>query len=176
MADTKTCKVCGLDKPLAEMTPRKKNGKTYFTNRCKKCESLRTQKWQSANPEKYQRLQDALKATRKTERKINRARTILTDSRGDDRKKGRENDLTLDFIETTIARGCRYCGEITIKMTLDRIDNAKGHTQGNVVPACIRCNYIRKDMPYAAWLVVAKGMREAREQGLFGDWGAFAFK
>jgi len=55
-------------------------------------------------------------------------------------------------------------------MTLDRIDNDKGHTQDNVVPACIRCNYARRSMPYEAWLVVAKGMREAREQGLFGDW------
>jgi hypothetical protein len=55
-------------------------------------------------------------------------------------------------------------------MTLDRIDNDKGHTEDNVVPACIRCNYTRRSMPYEAWLVVAKGMREARERGLFGEW------
>lgn len=55
-------------------------------------------------------------------------------------------------------------------MTLDRIDNDKGHTQDNVVPACIRCNYVRKNMPYEAWIVVAEGMRKAREAGLFEGW------
>jgi len=55
-------------------------------------------------------------------------------------------------------------------MTLDRIDDAKGHTADNVVPACIRCNYARRDMPYKAWLVVAKAMRKARALGLFGNW------
>jgi len=55
-------------------------------------------------------------------------------------------------------------------MTLDRKDNDVGHVKDNVVPACVRCNYTRGDMPFDAWLVVAAGMRQAREKGLFGDW------
>jgi hypothetical protein len=55
-------------------------------------------------------------------------------------------------------------------MTLDRIDNKRGHSRANVVPACIRCNYARRDMPYAAWLCLAPGLRVALEQGLFGEW------
>jgi len=95
---------------------------------------------------------------------------IWVDSRKEDRKKGRDNDLTKDFIAAEIAKGCSYCGESEIRMTLDRIDNNKGHTMDNVVPACIRCNYTRKDMPYEAWLLVSKGMREAQEEGLFNEW------
>jgi len=95
---------------------------------------------------------------------------IYVDSRQADRKASRENDLTKEFILAEIIKGCAYCGEMTIRMTLDRKDNDKGHTQDNVVPACIRCNFTRKNMPYEAWLVIAKGMRQAREAGLFQGW------
>jgi hypothetical protein len=55
-------------------------------------------------------------------------------------------------------------------MTLDRIDNFIGHVKTNVQPACIRCNYLRRDMPYEAWLIVAEGVRQARKAGAFADW------
>lgn len=95
---------------------------------------------------------------------------ILQDSRSCDKKKGHENDLTKEYIEAEIAKGCTYCGEERIRITLDRIDNSLGHLENNVLPACIRCNYVRGNMPYEAWLVVASGMERARKQGLFGSW------
>ena len=97
-------------------------------------------------------------------------RWICAESRSSDRKRGLSNDMTRVFIRDLIQHGCCYCGETQIRMTLDRIDNALGHTTANVVPACVRCNYARRDMPYDAWLIVAKGMRTAREAGLFGTW------
>lgn len=102
--------------------------------------------------------------------KIDVPRWILEDSRGTDRKHGRKNDLTKKHIEEQIAKGCSYCGEKELRMTLDRIDNNEGHTQNNTTPACIRCNYIRRNMPYEAWLCLKPGLRKARKQGLFGDW------
>lgn len=69
-----------------------------------------------------------------------------------------------------IQEPCVYCGEDQIRMTVDRIDNEVGHVKGNIVSACERCNYARRDMPYQAWQVVAKAMKEAREKGLFGSW------
>jgi hypothetical protein len=99
------------------------------------------------------------------------ARWILIDSKASDRKAKRDGfDLTRDFVEGLIARGCMYCGETALRMTLDRIDNDKGHTKENVNPACIRCNYLRRDMPYAAWLLLCPALRQARERGAFGDW------
>ena len=95
---------------------------------------------------------------------------IWEDSKRFDKKHGFQYDLTPQKIREIIKVPCVYCGETEIRMTLDRKDNALGHTEDNVVPACIRCNTARRDMPLEAWLVVSKGMREAREEGLFGSW------
>jgi len=118
----------------------------------------------------YQNNREEVLARKKARRRDDVVGAIKTDSRASDRKAGRDNDLTREFIAAEISKGCTYCGETEIRMTLDRINNDRGHTQDNVVPACIRCNYTRKNMPYEAWLVVAKGMREAREAGLFNGW------
>lgn len=75
-------------------------------------------------------------------------------------------------LEGLIREACRYCGETTLKMTLDRRNNAVGHTKANVQPCCIRCNLIRRDMPYEAWLVIAPSVRASREAGLFNSWTA----
>jgi hypothetical protein len=101
---------------------------------------------------------------------VNVARFILREARRSDTLRGHTCDLTKAEIEQLIARGCSYCGETVLRMTLDRIDNAKGHTRDNVVPACIRCNYARRNMPYEAWLCLTDGMRRARELGLFEGW------
>jgi len=37
---------------------------------------------------------------------------------------------------------CHYCGS-TKHLTLDRIDNTKGHTKDNTIVACLSCNTIR---------------------------------
>lgn len=101
---------------------------------------------------------------------VNTARWIWEDARGGDAKRGWKNDLTTDFVAGLIAAGCRYCGETELRMTLDRIDNSIGHVRSNVVPSCIRCNYLRRDMPYPAWLEMVETVRKIRLAGLFGTW------
>jgi hypothetical protein len=118
----------------------------------------------------YATHKDKVNARARRRRKLNRVRTLVLDCRKADRRKGRENDLSEEFVEESLSRGCAYCGEADLLMTLDRMDNAIGHTTVNVVAACERCNFVRRDMPYEAWLVVAPAMRRAREAGLFGTW------
>lgn len=98
------------------------------------------------------------------------AMAIFYDSRKSDRKHSRGNDLDLPFIESLISNSCSYCGETSLRMTLDRTNNNLGHLKSNVVPACIRCNYARGNMPYGAWVCLIPGMRKAREEGMFGSW------
>jgi hypothetical protein len=96
--------------------------------------------------------------------------SIVTDTRKDDRKKSRANELDREFVAELINNPCSYCGDSDLRKTVDRIDNSLGHLRSNVVCACERCNYVRRNMPYDAWLVLAVAMREARERGLFGTW------
>ncbi len=138
-------------------------------SQCKTCESKYrpSRKWwlTPANLEKA-----AARARRQRRDPSFTCRHILADCRKSDRKRGFGNDLTLDFIVELTKEGCVYCGETQIRMSLDRIDNTIGHVQSNVNPACIRCNYARGSMPYEAWKCLLKGVREARERGLFGAW------
>lgn len=99
-----------------------------------------------------------------------RAKMILKDCRGSDRKKGFTCDLSVDQISVLISGGCSYCNSSTMLMTLDRLDNDRGHCVGNVVAACVRCNLVRGNMPLAAWLELVPAVRSAVEKGLFGDW------
>lgn len=100
----------------------------------------------------------------------NMAKWFVADSKNNDRNRKRENNLTVGFVKEMISRGCSYCGENEIRIGLDRIDNSIGHLVTNVVAACCRCNIIRGDMPYQAWLNIVPAVRQTREAGLFGSW------
>lgn len=95
---------------------------------------------------------------------------ICKNSRRSDKKKGRQNDLTPDFVREQISKPCSYCGTTIGRITLDRIDNSIGHMRSNVIPCCMRCNYIRRDIPYEAWMMMVPAVKEAMERGLFGEW------
>lgn len=99
-----------------------------------------------------------------------RAMIICIDARRIDKRNGHVHDLPLDYVKTAITYPCQYCKATELKMTMDRIDNNKGHVIGNVLPACIRCNYLRRDMPFVAWIRLAPRLRALHKSGLFGDW------
>ncbi len=99
----------------------------------------------------------------------------MADCRKFDKRHGYRNDLDLPFVRSELAKGCAYCGESATRITLDRIDNDIGHVRSNVVPACLRCNYMRGSMPYQAWLYLVPKVREARDLGLFGLWRSMPF-
>jgi hypothetical protein len=163
------CVCCRRTKQIAFFREGQGGG---WRNQCRKCENRignerRRRRW-AADPALKKKRNEHLAAMRRSGFDV--ARWILDDARCSDRKKGLTCNLTKAWIQTTITKGCCYCGNSEIRMTLDRIDNAIGHVTANVVPACIRCNYIRRHMPYAAWLKLAPAIRRAFRQGLFGDW------
>lgn len=168
---TKVCAACKEEKPADQFKTKVQNGKRYLRFECKRCQGKRD----GASP--YGK---AYSASRK-ETVAGKARAsrldpeqrpvwILRDARTLDRKFGRRFNLTVEVVRDLIANGCLYCGASECMMTLDRIDNQLGHAIGNVNPSCFRCNYLRRDMPYEAWMVVVEGVREAQSRGLFGNW------
>jgi len=167
----KMCNGCKKEKDEKEFGKRWVNGKQYLRTQCRLCESKKRLA-RPYDPEVVEKTAKnyAVKISKMRADNVDTERWILQDSRRSDRKNGRKNDLSREFIGSLIKGGCSYCGDVSIRMTLDRIDNENGHTKDNVVSACIRCNYTRKNMPYSAWVIVAKGMREAREKGLFLNW------
>jgi hypothetical protein len=170
----KICRRCGISKPLEEFYPTYQHGKSYRRSRCKSCDNeLRRSRPRAKATEQQRELWGRRDAARKRKHRKERdhdAKHIYWDSRQTDRKRGFTNDLTKEFIAEQITKGCCYCGETELRMTLDRVDNERGHTTDNVVPACIRCNYVRGKMPFEAWGVIAQAMKRATKQGLFGDW------
>lgn len=168
----RTCKKClKLLDDSSFYLIKKPSGKAYLRRICKICHPRRS------DPEAYMRYIDYFKKrnTELAELRSSgkqRERFILQDSRKADKLRGLSCDLDIEFIQQTIAHPCAYCGASPdeVVMTLDRIDNGRGHTKDNVVQACDNCNITRGDMPHIAWLVVASGMRAARQQGLFDGW------
>ncbi len=52
-------------------------------------------------------------------------------------------ELTIEWmIENILKKACTYCGS-TQFVGADRIDNAKPHHVGNMIPCCVRCNTVR---------------------------------
>lgn len=99
-----------------------------------------------------------------------RARWIVSDSIKRDRRYNFNTDLDEPFVQDLISRGCSYCKDLHSLMTLDRKDNTQGHLKNNVVASCQRCNFIRRSMPWAAWVCLVPLLQSIREKGLFGVW------
>lgn len=164
--ETKLCTKCERELLLTKFPTRNtvKNG-IIRRNICNACNNLKFPKKDTTNSERWNRVLQL-----KNDWRISNPVAVLCHNiKSKDKRNGWDSDITTDFVSDLIKNGCVYCGEVE-RIGLDRIDNSKGHTQDNVVACCPRCNYTRRDMPYAAWLRIAPAMRAAREAGEFGDW------
>lgn len=165
------CKHCKRGEPEATFYIKKSGERYYRRFICMDCDALYRKKYPTKETaEKRENTRKAARSRVSRSLASERHKHILTDSKRADKIRGRANDLDRDFIREAIANGCMYCGDTSSQMTLDRIDNAVGHLKSNVVPACIRCNYFRRDLPYAAWKLLIPAIRRARKLGLLDGW------
>ena len=90
---------------------------------------------------------------------------LYKNTKTQDKRRGRTNNLTRSFIKCLIKDGCVYCGnKDTNNMSVDRVRNHEGHMQHNVVSACIECNKTRGAVPFFTWLIAIK----ITKQGFYG--------
>lgn len=168
------CKHCGRSEPKVTFYRRREsmNGTPRFI--CRECDVLYRKRFPKYSIEAKrghnQRRRDKQSAERKQAEFA--AKYVLADCKEADRKKKRDNDLTLEFIRDLISHGCKYCGTVELRISLDRINNSLGHLQSNVNACCRRCNWLRRDMPYEAWLRLVPTIKQIAVEGLFGDWHA----
>lgn len=172
--EDRICKKCGVrGLPNGSNLITRDRGK-YFRSLCKKCGviGLKSIYHQISYKDRDPEYKKATNYRRRRDRSINNPSYILGDCKRFDKRHGHRCDIDTQFVSQETEKGCVYCGakKSELKISLDRIDNSLGHTKENVVPACTICNLTRGNMPYEAWLVVAKGMREARELELFEGW------
>lgn len=85
--------------------------------------------------------------------------------KSDDKRMGRNNDLTVQDVELLINLPCYYCG--TEKAGgIDRKNSSEGHIKNNSIPSCYKCNMILGTLDFESKLILSKGLRELREKGL----------
>lgn len=170
----KKCLVCSNPKPEIEFSIHHytESGVPLYRNQCDTCRQKITYDSFMKRRRADVMIKNKDNLRKRSERKNpkKRARFIVEDSKRSDKKKNRDNNLTIEFVKNIIVNGCSYCEEKKINICLDRIDNSKGHTTDNVIAACVRCNYIRNSMPYEAWLCMVPSIKEARIGGLFDNW------
>jgi hypothetical protein len=151
--ETRVCRLCGGDpKPLTEFYENRvtRGDKVYVTHRteCRGCTDERTREYHQKN----------------------RDRVILNNCRKADKLLGLKTTITREEIRELISKPCEYCETPEEKMGVDRKDNSRGHMPDNTVPCCLRCNALKRDMPWEAWIFLVPKIREAMQLGLFGDW------
>lgn len=138
----KTCTKCKQTKPLTSFYP--KRGKHQA--QCNECEKERKRRAHSPI-----------------------ANAFCIDARRDDLKRGHKTDIDIEFFCEAIKKSkkCSYCGcPDRTELSLDRIDNSKGHLKTNVVVACLRCNRTRGNRDYAEWLANGVPVQKARRKAM----------
>lgn len=169
--NTSTHRQCSKCKEIKELntdnfhkSPIGKYGYNYY---CKICsnnsESKKSVKYitekqkierRLSNREKYQRKKNKMEASpeykqsiqsswRKAKNKLSKKAKLYKSYKKTDKKKGRDFNLTLSFIEESLNKPCVYCGFPATG--LDRLNNAIGHIEENCVPCCVECNVGRMD-------------------------------
>ncbi len=128
--------------------------------------------YRRANPEKFRAASRELWAKTPIEKKREKARQwrernplgvawnrYMSNTALHSRRRGHEFSLSHSEFDSLVTARCFYCGaEPDPTNGIDRMDNAKGYIQGNVVTACTRCNQAKHRMAlgeFVGWLLRA---------------------
>ena len=72
--------------------------------------------------------------------------------------------IDLERIKMLMGQKCFYCQKSTYSKTgygIDRLDSTKGYVNGNVVPCCARCNFLKSDsIPFPAMFEIVDILRK----------------
>jgi hypothetical protein len=96
-----------------------------------------------------------VRETRAKWRAANPTRNTWGDAAKNSKKRGHKFDMPFEEWDRLASPPCTYCGNED-SAGLDRIDNSRGYSEDNTVPACGKpCNNARNDMTqeeFRAWI------------------------
>ena len=138
---------CGQIKNIDKFRRLIRNNTEYFARSCSDCSNAQAKKYDKDH--RYVRIYRVC-------RKFND-------------KFGVKCDFDRKYVKGLTKLPCTYCG-IQAKIGLDRIDSNGPYLKYNIVPCCIRCNFIKKDMPIGAWNILYPEIKRIKDAGLFGNW------
>lgn len=123
-----------------------KCGKSGFHRYCKECRKI-TRKDGYKHMSDEEKKISSLKSIEYQKNTIEgRAMVMLKSYRTADRNKGREFNMTKQWlIDNIIDKPCFYC-EDTYRTGCERLNNNLGHIIENCVPCCAVCNSVRSDI------------------------------
>lgn len=136
MPDELTCVRCGIVGPL-KLFCRNRASLCGHEAVCRRCKHEAKAEWRKKYPDR-----NVLNATSYRARKYNAPVNDLTPAQW-------------ASIKERFNLSCAYCGERVSVLTQDHViplSKGGGHTQGNVVPACSRCNAAKNDRPLEEFL------------------------
>jgi len=146
------CGICKKEKDLTKdnFHSDKTRPLGYMYN-CKPCEKDRTRNKYLRNPrtDRYSLMTEEEKSKKHAIGRIycrtpkGKSIGLANAYRKFDRIRNFENNVTQYNIVEILGTPCFYCGYPSTGF--DRIDNQKGHTLENCLPACMECNVARMD-------------------------------
>lgn len=162
------CFRCKINKPYtSEFFHESVNIPGRLSYRCIECEKLvkctKSGRYKGFTEEQRKRRFNYTKNYFQTEK--GKAIHILSSYKVEDKRKGREYNMTIEDMIEVLKSSCVYCGFPATGV--DRIDNKKGHITGNYVPACKECNVSRmNDFTHEEMFIIGKAVKEVKEKRL----------
>lgn len=144
MKTNKTCLDCAIKAKNYYHSHKEQQAKTNKIWRSKNKNRLveLSKKWKQNNPEKWKESHK-----KSYQAHADNPNNRLGRARRRAKKKNIDFSITLEEYTNIINNPCYYCngcfGKVTRGSGLDRIDNAKGYTNDNVISCCKTCNTLK---------------------------------
>ena len=144
------CSVCKNTLPLSEFT-RNRSMKDGIDYKCRPCGKKLWAKYREKNAEKLalsQKMYRELNPEKRKEvkrRSVQKPKSRFLAAIATARRRGLCWEISREFFDVHLNSVCTYCGGSLPKTGhgFDRINNAVGYIESNIVACCFRCNLIR---------------------------------
>jgi hypothetical protein len=156
MEQLKTCRTCGIEKPLEEFV-KNKGSKGGYTHRCMPCEKVWRKQYYSNNKNKITkrnaqyRIDNGMWYNKSIDHRL---RYVIQLGKIRAKKKNIKWDISLKFLKELWDKQkglCAYSGvPLSFEdnhphtISLDRIDSSKEYTEDNVQFVCTIVNYVKQ--------------------------------